>query len=42
MIFFYLIAMYKYLLHVERVCDFLLFKFLSFSSWLETGDYSPF
>lgn len=40
--FFYLIATYIYLLHIERVCDFLLFKFVSFSSWLKTGDSSPF
>lgn len=37
-----LMAMYKRIVHVESVCDFFLFKFVSLSAWLETVDVCPF
>lgn len=39
---FVLMAMYKRIVHVESVCDFFLFKFVSLSAWLETVDVCPF
>lgn len=39
---FVLMAMYKCIVHVESVCDFFLFKFISLSAWLGTVVVCPF
>jgi len=37
-----LVAMCKHIVHVESMCYFLLFKFVSLSAWLDTVDVCPF